>query len=304
EGFNKMTGALRPDVLIVARGGGSVEDLWGFNEEAVVRAVAASAIPVISAVGHETDTTLIDHAADLRAPTPTAAAERAVPVRADLIAMVADLEARRTRALALRLERGHQRLADLSRALPRPERLLEERRQRLDNAAIRLPAALRDRAGQARLRLARLAGRLVPSQLSDRLDRASERLAERARGISRALERRAERARADLGRRSARLLPGLLTDRVARSQEQFSALARLYGTLHYDQTLKRGFALVRSEGAVLGSSGGVSSGMALEIEFHDGRVDAVAGGTAARRPAPRKKPRASKPEPDDQGSLF
>ncbi|MEM6933364.1 MAG: exodeoxyribonuclease VII large subunit, partial [Pseudomonadota bacterium] len=110
NGFGQLRADMRPDLLIVARGGGSVEDLWGFNEEPVVRAAAGSSIPLISAVGHETDTTLIDLASDLRAPTPTAAAELAVPVRADLLATVADLEARRLRARALLHDRARQRL--------------------------------------------------------------------------------------------------------------------------------------------------------------------------------------------------
>ena len=122
----------RPDVIIVARGGGSIEDLWGFNEEIVVRAAAESRIPLISAVGHETDTTLIDFAADRRAPTPTAAAEMAVPVRLELLAGLARLEERRRGALARGIGQRGQRLRDLARGLPRPEALLAERAQRLD----------------------------------------------------------------------------------------------------------------------------------------------------------------------------
>ncbi|MGF1551924.1 MAG: exodeoxyribonuclease VII large subunit, partial [Paracoccaceae bacterium] len=140
RGFDALApnGAVpRPDVLIVARGGGSIEDLWGFNEEVAVRAAAACTIPLISAVGHETDTTLIDHAADRRAPTPTAAAEIAVPVRADLVATLAQLEARRARALRRGLDDRRGRLAITARALPRPAELIELRRQRL--AGLRLP---------------------------------------------------------------------------------------------------------------------------------------------------------------------
>ncbi|TVQ54909.1 MAG: exodeoxyribonuclease VII large subunit, partial [Rhodobacteraceae bacterium] len=145
RGFNALPEAgpiPRPDVLIVARGGGSVEDLWGFNEEQVVRAVAASAIPVISAVGHETDTTLIDFAADRRAPTPTAAAEMAAPVRRDLLAALAGLEERRLRALSRGLRLGRERLEATGRLLPAPDALLAGPRQRLDRAAERLPRAL------------------------------------------------------------------------------------------------------------------------------------------------------------------
>lgn len=128
QGFNRLTpgGAQpRPELIIVARGGGSVEDLWGFNEEAVVRAAAASDIPLISAVGHETDTTLIDYVSDKRAPTPTAAAELAVPVRHELMAYLDQQHARMSRALSQGLVQRGQRLRDLSRALPRPDNLLE-----------------------------------------------------------------------------------------------------------------------------------------------------------------------------------
>ena len=145
-GFNRLTpsGAVpRPDLLIVARGGGSIEDLWGFNEEIVARAAAGSEIPLISAVGHETDTTLIDFVSDRRAPTPTAAAELAVPVRSELLGWAADMQARLIRAQGQAVLSRRQRLADLARALPRPERLTEGARQRLDTWGDRLPNALR-----------------------------------------------------------------------------------------------------------------------------------------------------------------
>ena len=141
HGFNALpeVGPVpRPDVLIVARGGGSIEDLWAFNEEAVVRAAAASAIPLISAVGHETDTTLIDHASDRRAPTPTAAAEMAVPVRRDLVLQTGDLDGRLHHAVARRLDQLGQRLDGLARGLPRPEMLLGMAGQRLDDLGERL----------------------------------------------------------------------------------------------------------------------------------------------------------------------
>ena len=169
RGFNALPvdGPIpRPDLLIVARGGGSIEDLWGFNEEEVVRAAAGSRIPLISAVGHETDTTLIDFASDRRAPTPTAAAEMAVPVRLDLLAAVEGQGARLMRAAGQGVALRGQRLRDLSRALPRPEALLAGPSQRLDLWSHRLPAALRALAARRRAGFERAGVRLQPALLS------------------------------------------------------------------------------------------------------------------------------------------
>lgn len=155
----------RPDVLIVARGGGSIEDLWAFNEEAVVRAAADSAIPLISAVGHETDTTLIDYASDRRAPTPTAAAEIAVPVRTELLARLSELDSRLYNARRRKFDLLQDRIAGLARGLPRPQELLGLARQRFDDLAGRLPQSLRHVARDRAAELARLEGRLRPAQL-------------------------------------------------------------------------------------------------------------------------------------------
>lgn len=174
-GFNAM--ASPPDLLIVARGGGSIEDLWAFNEEAVVRAVAGSAIPVISAVGHETDTTLCDYAADRRAPTPTAAAEMAVPVRAELLAQVRDLGARAERCARRAAERSAEQLHALLRHWPEREALLAPQQQKLDDLAERLPRGLRGRLDRARGELGHAAGALRPGLLAAAHRRASERLA-------------------------------------------------------------------------------------------------------------------------------
>jgi exodeoxyribonuclease VII large subunit len=179
RGFDAMVAGgpiPRPDLVIVARGGGSIEDLWAFNEEEVVRAVAASSIPIISAVGHETDTSLCDFAADVRAPTPTAAAEIAVPVRGDLLAQVNDLGVRAVRCANRAAERCAEQLASCLRHFPRKEELLEPQQQRLDELAERLPRALGSVLGHARAELHQAAGALRPGLLLTAERRARERL--------------------------------------------------------------------------------------------------------------------------------
>ena len=166
----------RPDLLIVARGGGSIEDLWPFNEEEVVRAAAESPIPLISAVGHETDTTLIDFASDLRAPTPTAAAEIAVPVRAELFAQLSELQHRAQHCLSRRIERGRERFELTSCRWPQPQAIFAPMIQRLDEVGERLPRSLAARAGTARADLNLVAGRLRPDLIDQRIERLSERL--------------------------------------------------------------------------------------------------------------------------------
>ena len=167
----------RPDLLIVARGGGSIEDLWPFNEEEVVRAAAASPIPLISAVGHETDTTLIDHAADLRAPTPTAAAEIAVPVRSELLNQLAELQHRARHCLSRRVERGRERFDLALCRWPEPQAILAPAMQRVDELGDRLPRSLSARAGNARADLNLVSGRLRRDLIDTRIVRLSERLA-------------------------------------------------------------------------------------------------------------------------------
>jgi len=162
-------------LIIVARGGGSIEDLWGFNEESVARAASSSDIPLISAVGHETDTTLIDFVSDRRAPTPTAAAEMAVPVRMELLAAVDQMGARATRAVSDGVARRKQRVADLARVLPRPDQLAEDARQRFDYWSEKLDSALIGRVSEGRLKLGHVAGLLRPSVLENRVAQGRER---------------------------------------------------------------------------------------------------------------------------------
>ena len=176
NGFSALQGPDRPDLIIIARGGGSIEDLWAFNEEPVVRAVAACTIPTISAVGHETDTTLCDFAADVRAPTPTAAAELAVPVRAELLAGLQSMQARSLRAIGRYAERAEERLTSTARRLPTPDSLLGPQRQRTDDLGERLKRGLGRRAADASTELARAAGALRPSLLTQKLSTAQARL--------------------------------------------------------------------------------------------------------------------------------
>lgn len=325
RGFNALPegGPIpRPDVLIVARGGGSLEDLWGFNEEVVVRAAAGSAIPLISAVGHETDTTLIDYASDLRAPTPTAAAELAVPVRLELLATLEALGARLTRGIGQGVTLRRQRLRDLGRALPRVETLVATPRQRLDAAAMRLGSGLGLAVAKKHREFDRAAGRLQPAALRGLVARQQDLLGARQERLARAillrLERRGERLEALAGRLAPALARMLgeaarkvgdgrrdltrLSDRLeaaprqtlARLADRLEALDRTRTTLGYAETLKRGYAVVRVDGAVVTSKAGAEKAAMLEIEFRDGRL--LVGGRAGKKPKGEGE--------SGQGSLF
>ena len=253
NGFNKLTpgGAMpRPELIIVARGGGSIEDLWGFNEESVVRAAFESEIPLISAVGHETDTTLIDLASDLRAPTPTAAAEYAVPVRADLMGWLSSMEERRVRSLTSNLEIKRQRLKDLSRGLPTPADLVAMAAQRLDAVSDRLPRALSAVSNNKRTLLlqtsAGLRGRLLQSKLIDR---------------TKEMNRFVKSIEANI-----RLI-------IQRNQSSLDGLERIRQTLGYEATLRRGYTVVRNkDGKLITRLKEADVNKELEIEFYDGKT--------------------------------
>lgn len=274
----------RPDLVIVARGGGSIEDLWSFNEEAVVRAIAECTIPVISAVGHETDTTLADFAADRRAPTPTAAAEMAVPVRADLAFTLTDLAARQRRAVYRPVELGRERLAARVRMLPRPDNLLSPQTQRLDDLSERLRRALGDRSAKGRERLAGAAARLSPSLLS----------------------RAATEARRRLDR--TRLLPMLIERPVRDGTQRLAALTRVMSQLHPEKPLERGYAIVRDgAGRALTTRSEAAGEPLLHVQFRDGTLAAAPAGEAAppapAAPVPPRRPAKSSPPPA-QDDLF
>jgi exodeoxyribonuclease VII large subunit len=299
EGFNalKIGGAMpRPDLLIVARGGGSVEDLWGFNEEIVARAAADSQIPLISAVGHETDTTLIDFVSDKRAPTPTAAAELAVPVRIELMAWLDEQSARMTTSLSGGLQRRSQRLRDLSRALPRLETLLDGPRQRLDTTGARLGPALMSGVQRRKVRLSEAAGGLRPAAMQRMIGNERRRLDALSTRMGPALERCVS---IDQRRQAVSAMAQRVADagqqRVNAARNKIEAMDRLRLTLGYEATLSRGYAVVRGDGDVVTTKKAAGKAQELEIQFADGRI--VVGGKAV--PA-----RKAAPKPTDQGSLF
>jgi len=285
DGFNALEedGEIpRPDLLIVARGGGSLEDLWSFNEEIVVRAAAGSMIPLISAVGHETDITLIDFAADKRAPTPTAAAEMAVPVRADLAIEISSLSRRTFASWQRAQENRRAELRGAARGLPKLSELLAIPRQRFDRASAHLPRALRANTHVYDRRLSMVAGRLTVTTLRTQIARAKDQV-------------------------------GRLSESAKRCSEQFIALrrtrvqhsAQMLAALSYKGVLSRGFALIRDEaGQPLHQAAQVGAGEHISIEFVDGHIAATAHGTS---PSAKKKPAkaTAMPEPKKvQGDLF
>lgn len=325
-GLNALNGP-RPDVIIVARGGGSLEDLWGFNDEAVVRAAVASAIPIISAIGHETDWTLLDLAADLRAPTPTGAAEMAVPVRGELLSQTAGLGGRLVEAARRSLDLRARELRSAVRALPSPEALLATRRQRLDLASARLAPALLANARDHETRLRRVADRLARhtprlelAATRARLDSVASRpeeavrraLAERGRALAdlanrlrvgRAAFARAEALRLqrsrerldDLTARAQRAVLGALDRRASR----LAGLGGLLGSLGYRSVLARGYVVVRAQdGGAVSRAESVAAGQMLELEFADGRRKAQAEGARPDQKGSRK------PQPLAQPNLF
>ncbi|MDD9910429.1 MAG: exodeoxyribonuclease VII large subunit [Ahrensia sp.] len=332
----------RPDLIIVARGGGSLEDLWGFNDEALVRAAAASHIPLISAVGHETDWTLIDHAADWRAPTPTAAAERAVPVKADLEATLADLGARLRAAVSRLGERRRNELRAAARGLRSPDQLLAMPRRQFDEAAGRLERGLERNVQLARSRFDRAAAKMSPTRLRDQSRILRERFSPVAQRHGRVLPlllrqkrdgllQTSQRLRIEpLHQRLQRAASGLATtsgqvdarfaDTLARRRERLGALSGLLKSLSYTGVLERGYAVVRNaDGVPVKSVAGFVAGDGLSIEMLDGRLDASVQGSArgageapqvavlpkvSRKSPARTSKTSQNKAPEGQGDLF
>ncbi|WP_395944679.1 exodeoxyribonuclease VII large subunit [Brevundimonas sp.] len=287
RGFDAMTadGPIpRPDLLIVARGGGSVEDLWCFNDEALARTVAAARIPIISAVGHETDTTLIDFVSDRRAPTPTGAAEMATPVLADLRYAVADLDRRLVLAGGRLIEDRRTRLRAVARGLPaRPEDLLALAQQRLDHVSSRLGSGLQRNVSVHERRLAGVGARLGPSLLERALERRSDRLSAVAARFKPTVERR-----------------------LTRDRDRLNALSRALATLDPGRP-KPGFARVENaEGDWITAAATLEAGQAVRLVFGDGARDATIDGGEPRSATPPAPKPAAKPKPPapGQGNLF
>jgi exodeoxyribonuclease VII large subunit len=334
-GFNAFTAGgpiARPDLLIVARGGGSLEDLWSFNDEAVVRAAANSQIPLISAVGHETDWTLIDYASDQRAPTPTGAAEMAVPVKAELAACVSALSARLKAAVTRQMDNRRQSVRALARALPSLDQLLALPRRRFDEASTGLGRALQMNTANKRRAFERISAHLRPDLLASRINERRQKLSDRIIRAERVVERLIQRSatRVSSADVSLRTLPGRLLSQIHRSQDRLAGLTgradkalladlgrrrstivaqdRILQSLSYRNVLKRGYALVRdATGAPVKAAAALSLNQAIAIEFADGSINAVTteGGTPTP-PQPVKK-RGEKPapvEPPKQGTLF
>ncbi len=279
DGFNAMVpdGDIpRPDVIIVARGGGSLEDLWCFNEEDVIRAASRSEIPLISAVGHETDTTLIDYVSDHRAPTPTAAAERAVPVREDLVYTVKDFDIRLEKATRRYLNNLGQQVEGLGRGLPKPTDLLSLAAQRFDEMSERLPRALKVGVERQSIKLGAVGRLLRPETINANIRRMDEKLE--------LLEDRMKRA---------------MNNITTQKRQDFESPARLLESLSYQSVLERGFVVVRGkDGKMVKQKAHIKTGDQLGIEFQDGQVQVLA--TDGKK-QPKKKKTAEKPE---QGQLL
>ncbi|HEV7545207.1 MAG TPA: exodeoxyribonuclease VII large subunit [Reyranella sp.] len=309
-GFNRLPeqGPVpRPDILIVARGGGSLEDLWAFNEEIVVRAAAASTIPLISAVGHETDTTLIDFVSDRRAPTPSAAAEMAVPVRADLMAQTLDFGKRTMACMNRVLREANLAVSGLARGLGDPLRLIEERQQRLDVSGERLRLATQQMVNRRSAELA--AARLVSPNMV--IAAKEQLLVGEARALKSAMERFKGDTLQKIDRTSDRLeqygerLRRCGTEMLEHGRRQVDQFGKLLESYSFHSVLNRGFALVRDQdGHPILTAAVTRAGDTIGIEFADGRIGARVTEGAAVAPRSAAPPRRRDGGSGGQGSLL
>ena len=297
DGFNSLTvqnPLIAPDLIIVARGGGSIEDLWGFNEELVVRSAFKSTIPLISAIGHETDTTLLDYVADVRAPTPSAAAEMAVPVRHELLALIDANEARLSRALSQVLLNRSQRLLDISRSLPRVFGLLEGPTQRLDSISTRLPISLTSSVKLKKSRLFELSTGIKPTSLIMRLENSQSKFELQAKQLKTLLGYYIDLRKQTLVSLFSRIESLSLKREILHEQKnlkdlslrirkayemsltnletKLQAIDRLRETLGYRETLNRGYAVIRSGDNVITEKAKALYETNLSIEFWDGEL--------------------------------
>ncbi len=301
NGFNAMEE--KPDLIIVARGGGSVEDLWGFNDEIVVRAAADSDIPLISAVGHETDWTLIDLAADVRAPTPTGAAELAIPVKAELDATVASYKARLQSALTRQFEKARSNLLAATRGLASPDMLLALPRRRLDEASGRLGRGLDLATRRKRTSYETIAGRLSHRGLSLVIARNHDKLDALGRRTSVAHRNKIASTLtyvSELKRRNT----NAFSNKITRTKARYDQANRLLGSLSYKSILDRGYAVIRNTKDIpVASAANIKSGEAFSVELKDGSISAVAAGGGVKTQASKKTDKTPK-KPSSQGDLF
>ncbi|MEM8798723.1 MAG: exodeoxyribonuclease VII large subunit [Pseudomonadota bacterium] len=326
----------RPDLIIVARGGGSIEDLWAFNEEIVVRAAAASRIPLISAVGHETDTTLIDYASDLRAPTPTAAAEKAVPVLSDLKYTVGEFAARLDRVAERTITQLREQIALRSRALPRPYDLIANAAQRLDDTSERLPRGLGVLVRGADLGLKGVSARLRPEALNRQITtlatHADTQMDRLERSMAQTMQHRLDRlvvtaqamrlkplinrvkASAQQLEMAAQTLSKTVIRHMERGEGRLDAAARILEASSFRRTLERGFALIETADEpsphLISSAADGETKDRIRVRFHDGSI--IASPEGPREPFAKEQSKRTKPAPKsrqtatkkEQGDLF